>query len=439
MLIGNSQYSKNFKERKDYECPFTIIYDLEVPSGNYTYSFGLMNPNSVSAAYIEWGDGSSNSIKSSGNYFNKFNHSYSKAGTYEVKFKMNAEIDLARSSFFLISPPDQVLSSSISSIFENLNAPFFNAKNRILIKDFNDTEFGDAMSLSYTNPFYGTESVTISNNLLHRIKKSKNVDSYDAISFSNIKSNSRDFIRAHKENTNRKFLNFSLNFPNVEHLPSALYSTHSMFYNSNLPSLRELNTMILDQSTFHSSTVGSRINAEKTIGTSINENCFYYCNNLQEILCSNDLKYIENNAFCACSQLSSIRIPSVVKVSQNAFKFDMNLSNVYAPKLEEIDSYAFAGVSTQSAHLNLHLPSLHICNENAFSENGNIKSVNFPLLKELKDSTFYYCQNLTNVDVPSVSSIGPNCFFSNSSLSSVNAPNVESISNLRICIFTKSD
>ena len=93
MLFGNFGYNGKMKEIDEYECPFDFVWEMTIPSANCGYDLPLMNKYNAESAYIEWGDGSSEYLKCDNEHenFQLFHHDYAASGTYELKFKMNAD------------------------------------------------------------------------------------------------------------------------------------------------------------------------------------------------------------------------------------------------------------------------------------------------------------------------------------------------------------
>ncbi len=104
MLFGNFGYNGKMKEIDEHVCPFDLVWDMEIPSASCGYDFILMNGYNSEPAYIEWGDGSTESLQCS------------KDNPYFEKFKMNADYKLGLSgSFFFVEFPPDLLSGTANS------------------------------------------------------------------------------------------------------------------------------------------------------------------------------------------------------------------------------------------------------------------------------------------------------------------------------------
>ncbi|CDA43017.1 cell surface protein [Prevotella sp. CAG:5226] len=123
------------------------------------------------------------------------------------------------------------------------------------------------------------------------------------------------------------------------------------------------------------------------------DNYYYSC------YTSNDI--IGKYAFCGCSSLTSVIIPSSVT---------------------EIEKYAFWGCSSL---INVNISSsVTEIGEDAFENCSSLTSVNIPSsVTEIGKDAFKDCSSLTSVNIPSsVTSIGMYAFYKCSSLTSVNIP-----------------
>ena len=124
MLFGNFGYNGKMKEIDEHVCPFDFVWDMEIPSASCGYDFILMNGYNDEPAYMEWGDGSTESLQCSKDNprFEKFHHVYSASGVYTLKFKMNADYKLGLSgSFFFVELPPDLLSGTANSFPLRIN------------------------------------------------------------------------------------------------------------------------------------------------------------------------------------------------------------------------------------------------------------------------------------------------------------------------------
>lgn len=182
--------------------------------------------------------------------------------------------------------------------------------------------------------------------------------------------------------------------------------------------------------------------------TSISNNAFWGCSNIQNITIPNTITMIEGGAFQNCSSLSSITIPnSVTTIGNSAFYGCSNLSSIAIPNtITSISDNTFYNCSSLS---NITIPSsvttignaaFYSCSnlnnltipnsvtsigEAAFSQCSSLIEITIPnSVTEIKTNTFYGCANMTKVTIPnSVTIIGWLAFKNCSSLESITIPN----------------
>ena len=135
---------------------------------------------------------------------------------------------------------------------------------------------------------------------------------------------------------------------------------------------------------------------------------------------SNDI--IGKYAFCGCSSLTSVIIPSsVTEIGWYAFNNCNSLISVNIPSsVTEIGGGAFRGCPLTSVNIPSSVTKI---GDGAF-EFCSLTSVIIPSsVTEIGESTFGYCRSLTSVNIPSsVTEIGGYAFNRCSSLTSVNIP-----------------
>ena len=192
--------------------------------------------------------------------------------------------------------------------------------------------------------------------------------------------------------------------------------------------------------------------------TSIGSYAFYDCSGLASVIIPNSVESIGNYAFLDCSGLTSIKIESgnkvydsrnncnaiiktssntlivgcknttipngVTSISDNAFRACSGLTSVTIPNsVTSIGTSAFSGCSgLASVIIPLSVTSIGY---GAFSGCSGLTSVTIPnSVTSIGSSAFYGCSGLTSVTIPnSVTSIGSSAFEYCSSLTSVTIPN----------------
>lgn len=121
----------------------------------------------------------------------------------------------------------------------------------------------------------------------------------------------------------------------------------------------------------------------------INEQAFYNCPNLTSITIPNNVVHIDQMAFGNCFHLTSITIPNnVVSIDDSVFSHCSNLTSITIPKsVQQIGAYAFDSCISL---ISIALPD------------G---------IQIIENSTFSYCISLTRITIPnSVESIGSEAF-----------------------------
>lgn len=119
---------------------------------------------------------------------------------------------------------------------------------------------------------------------------------------------------------------------------------------------------------------------------------------IKNIVISDGISYIEQDAFYDCINLESITIPdSVTEIGSYAFAYCKRLTNITIPN------------------------SVIYIDEGAFDGCNNLTSITIPgSVTEIGYKAFYYCQSLTSIIIPdSVTSIGAATFEGCTSLTSV--------------------
>lgn len=187
---------------------------------------------------------------------------------------------------------------------------------------------------------------------------------------------------------------------------------------------------------------------------------------LEKLVISDGIKYIEEDAFIWCRNLTDVTLPNTLKsIGENAFRECNKLLNISFPdSLTEIGPYAFFNCdSLKSISIGGNLISI---GENAFTSCDNLSEINvdennkdysslsgilfnkdktdlilFPvnnvitdykipdIVKNIQDDAFYDCKNLHKIEIPdSVVSIGSSAFSSCNNLEIVKiGSNVEKI------------
>ncbi len=172
------------------------------------------------------------------------------------------------------------------------------------------------------------------------------------------------------------------------------------------------------------------INGKEFYVTSIGNQAFYLCSNLQSVTISNGVTSIGTYAFGECSDLESVTIPeSVTSIGNSAFENCSALESVIIPNsVTSIGDYAFSGCSILQS---VTIPNSVTRIENStFEACRDLKYVTIPnSVTNIGDYAFCDCLNLQSVTIPeSVTIIGKGSFYRCINLQSVTIPN--SVTNI---------
>ena len=126
---------------------------------------------------------------------------------------------------------------------------------------------------------------------------------------------------------------------------------------------------------------------------------------------------IGEDAFGACSALTSVEMPAVTAIGDYAFYECSSLTSISMPSVTTIGNSAFERCSALTS---VEMPSVTTIGDYAFNSCSALTSVSMPSVTTIGDGAFYYCSALTSIDIPaSVSMIDDYAFTACSSLTSV--------------------
>lgn len=155
--------------------------------------------------------------------------------------------------------------------------------------------------------------------------------------------------------------------------------------------------------------------------TCIGESAFYQCNSLSCITIPNSITSIGDRAFSHCRNLSDITIPnSITRIEQYTFYDCSNLNSITMPdSITSIGLNAFMGCKHLS---NVIIPeSVKSIADGVFYDCSSLNSITIPnRITRIGNGVFYNCSNLNKIIISnSVKSIGDNAFFWCSALKDV--------------------
>ena len=126
---------------------------------------------------------------------------------------------------------------------------------------------------------------------------------------------------------------------------------------------------------------------------------------------------IGDEAFGACSALTSVEMPEVTTIGDYAFNFCSSLTSISMPSVTTIGGYAFYECSSLTS---ISMPEVKTIGDSAFEYCSALTSLSMPSVTTIGYGAFYYCSALTSVDIPaSVSMIGNDAFSLCNALTSV--------------------
>jgi len=169
--------------------------------------------------------------------------------------------------------------------------------------------------------------------------------------------------------------------------------------------------------------------------TSIGDNAFAGCSNLDSVNIPNSVQTIGGSAFIGCSSLKFVKIGnSVTSIGERAFNKCCNLTSIIIPNnVTSIGNNAFEECYSL---ISVTIPNSIVSIGNyVFYNCSNLKSINIPnSVQTIGQAAFRGCQSLTSVIIPnSVRGIGQEAFTDCKSLTSINIP--DSITNIEYVVF----
>jgi len=118
-----------------------------------------------------------------------------------------------------------------------------------------------------------------------------------------------------------------------------------------------------------------------------------------------DVTEIGADAFCKCSNLTSITAPNVQSIGNWGLQLTA-ITSIDMPLLKEAGAAAFHG----TALTEVSLPSLETVEVVAFGGCEQLRTVDLPKLKNLSQQLFIHCTSLVSVNVPAATSMSAEVF-----------------------------
>ena len=215
------------------------------------------------------------------------------------------------------------------------------------------------------------------------------------------------------------------------------------YSNTSLQAVAILHATSIGDNAFLACTILTSIDLPKA--TSIGIFAFQNCTSLTSI----DLPAAEtigDNAFDSCDGLESIDLPVATSIGNGAFNRCTNLTSIDLPAAKSIGNGAFSMCSSlKSIDLpaatsigshafeacysleSIDLPVATSIGDNAFRDCASLKSIDLPVATSIGSNTFEACYSLESIDLPVATSIGDNAFRDCASLTSIDLPKATSI------------
>ena len=208
-----------------------------------------------------------------------------------------------------------------------------------------------------------------------------------------------------------------------------------MAYNGNLthlivPSIINGQTITsIGENVFYMSDVVSVSLADTIV--EIKSSAFYGSASLESIY-AKSVKTIGDQAFYNCTSLEKLdeqNFKELTLIGKQSFYNCISLSSIYLPKLEFVDYQAFNMASLETSNLSsVNLPSVLTIAEEAFVYCDSLSEVILPNVQTICSDAFYEC-SISFIDLPEVINLGNYAFYKNSSLTQISIPKAEIISS----------
>jgi hypothetical protein len=136
------------------------------------------------------------------------------------------------------------------------------------------------------------------------------------------------------------------------------------------------------------------------------------------------IKIIGDDAFHACTSLTSADFPKATNIGLMAFFNATSLTTANFPEATSIGNSAFSSCDSLST---VSFPKATSIELGAFSSCTSLDTVSFPLVTSIGNHAFWQCTSMTSASFPLVTSIGDNVFETCTSLTTLSFPLITSI------------
>ncbi|MBR6253911.1 MAG: leucine-rich repeat protein [Clostridiales bacterium] len=192
---------------------------------------------------------------------------------------------------------------------------------------------------------------------------------------------------------------------------------------------------ILDESAFDSANSGwkkkqhsiKEIIISNEVST-IPDNAFSNFSNLTSVSLGESVSSIGAEAFLSCSRLTSINLDSVSSIGQQAFNSCTKLETVDLSSATTIGTYAFYQcTSLTTVILNLNLTSIP---DGVFSTCGKLSTIDLRNIVDVGYESFYGCKSLTDVDLRNVETLNDRAFLGCRNIELLDLPKAKTIGDM---------
>ncbi|WP_186840859.1 leucine-rich repeat protein [Acetobacterium fimetarium] len=142
------------------------------------------------------------------------------------------------------------------------------------------------------------------------------------------------------------------------------------------------------------------------------------------LFAADDVKSIDDWAFCNCEVLTTVTMPKVTAIGAEAFNGCQALTSVEVPAVTLIDEGAF---SMDDALVHINMAAVETINTGAFANCEKMETAEMPAATSIGIAAFTNCRVLTTVKMPLITSINDQLFMNDKDLTTVEIPEATSI------------
>jgi hypothetical protein len=152
---------------------------------------------------------------------------------------------------------------------------------------------------------------------------------------------------------------------------------------------------------------------------SIPDGCFSNCSNLTTFSALPEVRIVGKHAFARCKKLTAVSMSNVREIEREAFCDCSDLRRFRCQTLEVVGSGAFYRCTFLSE---LNIPNVRTIKERAFSLCHSLSSLKWQFAENVGDRAFEFCRFLVRVDLPNVYGLGDHAFRGTARLQTVSIP-----------------